>query len=197
MKPVCVAETEQLVLPFDYWETEKELEKETFVRKIENLRYYPDPKNEQEKLFNLQREYFMRGKDKQILSPIFLIITEIAKKLTVQTSKRYGFKCHATRLEEISVDAAAIVIEQMEKNNLMIKKSFLAYIRLQVLKTMFGQTQARKLEKYCRQNNINLFALSDIERQKVKEAFELSEKEKKKQYPEEDDEENLLRYIQQ
>lgn len=196
MKPVCIAEVEQLVLPFDYWETERELEKEIFVRKIENLRYYPDPKNEQEKLFNLQKEYFIRGKDKKCLAQMFLIICEIAKKITVQTSKRYGFKCHAIRLEEISVDSAAIIIEQMEKNDLMIKKSFLAYIRLQVLKTMFGQTQAQKLEKYCRQNNINLFALSDIERQKVKEAFELSEKEKKN-HTEEDDEENLLRSLQQ
>lgn len=184
MKPVCVV-VEQLLLPFEYWETEKQIVQDAYKCKIDDLRYYPDPKNEQEKLFNLQKEYYQQNKDKKILAMMFPLLIQIARKVCVQTSKSYGFKCSSLKLEEVSMDATTIIIEQIQKNELMIQKSFVSYIRLQVLKAMFGQTLAQKFEKYCRQNNINLFALSDTEKQKVKERFEKEMKEK-------GNEENLL-----
>lgn len=184
MKPCCVSETKQQVLPFDFWDKEKQLRQQRYKEQLEELPYYENPKNEQECLFNLQREYFLHDKDKNILSKIFVILFELSKKTCVQTSKKYGFKCSSIRLEEISLDASTIIIEQIQKNDLMIRKSFLAYIRLQVLKTMFSQTLAQKLEKYCRQNKINLFELSDIERQKVKETFEKEQEEEKEEMDE-------------
>lgn len=181
MNGCLISEKEQPVLPFDFWKKEKQIEEQMFEKQIEELPFYEAPKNEQEKLFNLQRKYYLQDKDNSVLSEIFLILFELAKKTCVQIGKQYGFKCTSMRLEEIGMDATTIIIEQIQRNNLMIRKSFLAYIRLQVLKIMFSQTLAQKLEKYCRVNKINIFELSETEKQKVKETFEKEQEEEKEE----------------
>ncbi|MBO5922390.1 MAG: hypothetical protein J6Q48_08410, partial [Bacteroidaceae bacterium] len=51
----------QQVLPFDFWEEEKNEEQ----KKIDQLPYYPEPVNDNQRLFNLQKEYY-KGREKAL-----------------------------------------------------------------------------------------------------------------------------------
>lgn len=168
-KPVNLYEQ---VLPFDFWEEEKNKERE----KINNLPYFSKPKDDQEKLFNLQKEYF-KGNE-SALNQIFMLLLKIAPRVVnieMNNSNRYFPQ---ETIDEMSLDSVSIFIKQIKENRLIIKTSFLAYLRLQVLKIMNNQTKAQKLEKYCIENNIQIFSLREEEKLAIKKLFEIEEREK-------------------
>ena len=158
----------QQVLPFDFWEEEKNEEQ----RKIDALPYFPEPVNDNQRLFNLQKEYY-KGREKA-LDEMFLKLMEIAPKI-INIEKNNGCKRRFTKqkMYEMALDATCLFIQQIKTNKLMIKTSFIAYLRLQVLKVMNKHTKGMDFEKYCVKNKINIFNLSELEKQKVKREFEL------------------------
>lgn len=158
----------QQVLPFDFWEEEKNEEQ----KKIDALPYYPEPVNDNQRLFNLQKEYY-KGREKA-LDEMFLKFMEIAPKI-INVEKNTGCKRKFTKskMNEMALDATCLFIQQIKTNKLMIKTSFIAYLRLQVLKVMNKHTKGMDFEKYCVKNKINIFMLSELEKQKVKKEFEL------------------------
>lgn len=160
---------QQQVLPFDFWK-EEEAEKKA---EIERLPYYPEPKNDNERLFNLQRDYYS-GNEK-VLTQMFAILNQVAPKLiniemNRKAQKRRYFPQEV--IDEMAMDAVCLFIKQIKKNNLVITRSFVSYLRLQVLKVMNTQTKAQKFEKYCRRHGINLFYLSEEEKAAIKLRFE-------------------------
>lgn len=160
------------VLPFDFWEKEVEQEHEKFCRQVKSLKTYENPKNENEKLFNLQKRYY-EG-DKSILGQMFILLQEVGAKLVnIEVHSRKNLRLSQERIDELALDSAALVIEQIQKNNLMISSSFVAYLRLQVLKVMFSQTKGEKFERFCIQNKINLFNLDEQKKAALKKKFEL------------------------
>ena len=70
------------------------------------------------------------------------------------------------------------MIEQILKNKLKIRTSFIAYIYLQVKKTMYSKTKAEKLEDYCIKNNVDFFMLSEDEKRSMKRNMETFKEEK-------------------
>ncbi len=158
----------QQVLPFDFWEEEKNEEQ----KQIDQLPYYPEPVNDNQRLFNLQKDYY-KGREKA-LDEMFLKFMEIAPKI-INIEKDNGCKRTFTKskINEMALDATCLFIQQIKKNRLIIKTSFIAYLRLQVLKVMNTHTKGMDFEKYCIKNKINLFELSELEKQKVKREFEL------------------------
>ena len=64
------------------------------------------------------------------------------------------------------------MIEQILKNKLKIKTNWIAYLYLQVKKTMYTRTKAGKLEDYCIKNNIDFFTLSEDEKRSMKRNIE-------------------------
>ena len=160
------------VLPFDFWENEKR-ERQSV---IDGLPYYPDPKNDQERLFNLQKEYY-KGSTKA-LDKIFVILLKIAPKLiTIELSRAKSKRYFSREVrEDIAMDAVVLFVDQIKKNELMISKSFLSYLRLQVLKAMNDQTLADRFEKYCIKNHIPIFSMTPEEKAAVKTRFEKEER---------------------
>ena len=158
----------QQVLPFDFWEEEKNEEQ----KRIDALPYFPEPENDNQRLFNLQKEYY-KGREKA-LDEMFLKLMEIAPRI-INIEKNNGAKrkFSKNKIYEMALDATCLFIQQIKTNKLMIRTSFIAYLRLQVLKVMNTHTKGMDFEKYCIKNKINLFFLSELEKQKVKREFEL------------------------
>lgn len=155
------------VLPFDFWEEEKAKERE----EIENLPSFENPENEQQQLFNLQKDYY-KGNDKA-LSQMFVLLMQIApKQVNIEMRSAKGKRRFSqNRIDEMALDAVGLFIEQIKKNRLIIKRSFVSYLRLQVRKVMNEQTMAQKFEKYCIKNHIQIFNLSAEEKKSVKNCF--------------------------
>lgn len=158
----------QQVLPFDFWEEEKNEEQKV----IDALPYFPEPENDNQRLFNLQKDFY-KGREKA-LDEMFLKFMEIAPKI-INIEKNNGCKRKFTQsqINEMAIDATCLFIQQIKKNKLIIKTSFIAYLRLQVLKVMNKHTKGMDFEKFCIKNKINLFVLSELEKQRVKREFEL------------------------
>ena len=159
----------QQVLPFDFWEEEK-AEKQA---RIHNLPYFEKPETDNQQLFNLQKEYY-EGRE-EALTEMFEILIKIAPKLVnkvMNTSKKKRVFTKQKK-EEMAMDAVCLFIQRIKKNELIIKESFVAYLYLQVNKVMNTRTKAQMLESFCKRNKINLFNLSEDEKDSVKMRFEL------------------------
>ena len=163
------SQLKQQVLPFDFWEDEKAEKQE----KIHNLPYFDNPETDNQRLFNLQKEYY-EGRE-EALTEMFELMIKIAPKLVNKvmgtSKKKRSFT--KQKKEEFAMDAVCLFIQQIKKNELIIEESFVAYLYLQVTKVMNTRTKAQKLESFCKRNKINLFNLSEEEKNAVKMRFEL------------------------
>ena len=143
------------------------------------LPYYPVPKNDNQRLFNLQHEYY--GGDKEALTQMFEIMQRIAPKLVNIESKNRHLLLPKQRMEELGEEAVMIFIECVLKKHLVIKKSFIAYLRLQVLRALFYQTKSAKFEKWAKENKIDVIHMDNYDAQWVKELFEKKIEEEQKE----------------
>ena len=169
---------EQMVLSFDFWEEERKATEEQKQALIDGLKTYENPKNDNQKLFNLQADLY-RNKNKKALGEMFLILNEIADKLVSKECREKKLWFPRQYKDEFALDAAAAMIEQFNKNELMIDKSFVTYLLLQVRKAMYNRTKARKLEEYSVTQNCNFMELSEDEKQDLKNNFEGGQNETK------------------
>ena len=159
-----------MVLPFEFWEEEKKEAEKRFKCLVDSLPYYARPQTDNERLFNLQKRYYTG--EKEVINEMFIILNKIAVKLVTKESRSRKLFLSSIRVEEFGLDASCEMIEQIKKNNLMIQSSFIAYLRLQVLKVLFSQTLAQKFEKFCLVNHFDLFRLSEEEKLTIKKKFE-------------------------
>ena len=147
--------------------------------KLQGMPYYPVPKNDNERLFNLQHDYY--NGDKEALSKMFLILKTIAPKLVNIESKSRHLLLPKQRMEELGEEAVMIFIECVLKKHLVIKKSFIAYLRLQVLRALFYQTKSAKFEKWLIDNKICITSIDSFDAQWEKELFERELEEERKE----------------
>ena len=139
--------------------------------KVINFKTFSDPKNGNEKLFNLQKKFF-ETKDEKLLGEMFMLMLSIAKKLVTIEAGKHKMKVGTQTVDDWATDASIYFIEQIKKNDLVIETSFVAYLRLQVLKAMFYTTKAEQFEKFCVKHHLNLFKLTEQEKQLWKADFE-------------------------
>lgn len=156
----------QYFLDFDFFEQEKQEEKE----EIDRLPFFEKTENDNQRLMNLQSEYY-HGKTEK-LDEIFLLLLGIARKIISKEVKEKKLIFSRDHKEELAIDSVSLLIEQILKNKMKIKTNWIAYLYLQVKKTMYTRTKAKKLEDYCVKNNIDFFALSEDEKRSVKRNFE-------------------------
>lgn len=145
----------------------------------QNLPYFSDPKTDNERLFNLQHDYY--AGDEKVLVEMFKLLQEIAPKIVNIETKKRRLSLSKQQMDDMGKEAVFIFVEQFLKNKLVVKTSFIAYLRLQVLRVVFYQTKNQKFEKWLKQKKINYFTLSDFDKEFYKAQFEkedLSEKEK-------------------
>nr|DAG58965.1 MAG TPA: hypothetical protein [Bacteriophage sp.] len=156
----------QYFLEFDFFEQEKQEEK----KEIDRLPFFEKTENDNQRLMNLQSEYY-HGKTEK-LDEMFLLLLGIARKIISKEVKEKKLIFYRDHKEELAIDSVSLVIEQILKNKLKIKTNWIAYLYLQVKKTMYTKTKAKKLEDYCVKNNIDFFALSEDEKRSVKRNLE-------------------------
>lgn len=156
----------QYFLEFDFFEQEKQEEK----KEIDRLPFFEKTENDNQRLMNLQSEYY-HGKTEK-LDEMFLLLLGIARKIISKEVKEKKLIFSRDHKEELAIDSVSLVIEQILKNKLKIKTNWIAYLYLQVKKTMYTKTKAKKLEDYCVKNNIDFFALSEDEKRSVKRNLE-------------------------
>lgn len=156
----------QYFLDFDFFEQEKQEEK----KEIDDLPFFEKPENDNQRLMNLQYEYYHGRTEK--LDKIFLLLLEIARKIISKEAKEKKLIFSRDHKEELAIDSVSLVIEQILKNKLKIRTSFMAYLYLQVKKTMYSKTKAEKLEDYCIKNNVDFFILSEDEKRSMKRIME-------------------------
>lgn len=156
----------QYFLDFDFFEQEKQEEK----KEIDSLPFFEKPENDSQRLMNLQYEYYHGRTEK--LDEMFLLLLEIARKIISKEAKEKKLIFSMDHKEELAEDSVSLVIEQILKNKLKIKASWIAYLYLQVKKTMYSRTKAERLEDYCIKNNIDFFTLSEDEKRSVKRNLE-------------------------
>ena len=137
---------------------------------MNNLPYFPIPKNDNERLFNLQYDYY--GGDKEALGKMFVIMEKIAPKLVNIESKSRQLDLPKQKMTEIADEAVMIFIESIMKKDLVIKKSFIAYLRLQVLRALFYFPKSAQFVKWLKEKNISFVGLSDYDKMYYKELFE-------------------------
>lgn len=163
----------QQVLPFEFWTKEEAEAKAKAESELDKMPYYPEPVTDNQRLFNLQREYY--GGRESALSDTFMLLNEIAPRLiNIEMNVKAKTKRYFTQdvIDEMAMDATCLFINQIKKNHLIIRTSFVAYLRLQVLKVMNNRTKAQRFEEFCRKNHVNIFYLSDDEKALFKLKFE-------------------------
>jgi len=138
---------------------------------VSKMPYYSNPSNDNERCFNLQIEYY-RDNSNKALYEMYQIFCKVARKLIAK--EMHEKKLYFTKVQciEYASDAAEMVIEQYFKNDLVIKTSFVAYLRLQVLKVMYSQNVGEQFERWCECNGYNLCILNEMEKEKLKRDFE-------------------------
>ena len=146
---------------------------------MNDLPYYPQPKNDNERLFNLQKAYY-EG-DKEALGKMFMIMEHIAPKIVNIESKSRQLNLPKVRMQELADEAVMIFIEAVMKNGLVIKKSFVAYLRLQVLRALFYFPKSMQFEKWLREKKITFVGLSEYDKMYYKELFEQELEEQRKE----------------
>lgn len=170
----CAGKWVQLTL-FDLPEEEPEYK----APEVGNLPYFENPRNDNEILFNLQHDYY-EG-DKTALSKMYGLLSDIAPKVVNIESKKRKLILTKLRMEEVGEEAVMIFVEGVLQKNLVIKKSFIAYLRLQVLRALFYQTKAQKFEKWMIEHNISIFGHDEFYNEWTKECFERELEEEKKE----------------
>ena len=177
-------EYDQPCLSFDFIieeEKAKQRKEAEYKEMLKGLPYFDKPKTDNERLFNLQFEYY-NGKPERI-NDIFIQLYTIAPKLVHKEATLRKIKLSQEIINDYASESVMFFISQIKKNNLIIKTSFIAYLRLQVLKSMFNATLAIKFERWCVQNHIDFIHLDTYAQQKLKKQFEekfgIKRKEKK------------------
>lgn len=169
---------DQYLLPFEFLELERERDERERKVRIQALRTFDNARDDNEKLFNLQKAFY-EG-DPAALQKMYLKLDRLAVKLVNKECNKNKIFFTEMNKRELATDAATLFIEQVLKNDLMIQDSFIAYLYLQVRKVLYHRTKSQMLEDYCRKHNINLFSLTDDEKQRVKKKVEKLTKEGEK-----------------
>lgn len=137
---------------FPMFEEELRGNEERRIAKIySNLPYFPTPKNDNEKLLNLQCEY-RKSKNKRALAKIQQIGFDVAMKF-IQTEAKKNKKVRHLDFEDKAEKAMNainyIIIAYANYPDFVIKKSFTAYLYLRVKQELYYHTKAEEIVKFC------------------------------------------------
>lgn len=135
----------QQVLPFDFWETEKQEAEKRQQEQTNSLPHFPDPKNDNEYLLECQWQY--RHGDQAALDRMY----KKSKTLGMKFINAIGQKNrHVSSLSYVAKkikaeDAATYMIEQyIKRQDFSIKKNFPGYLFLRIAHELYYR---RKVDK--------------------------------------------------
>lgn len=133
-----------------------------------------NPVTDNDRLFNLQFDYYNGNKDQDLLWKMFPILNKVAYRYVRKEKELKKFIMSDADMREKAEDAALKVIDKYRKSNYICEKSVTSLLYLQVLEVLYHMTMAQKFEKYCEENNLNLFAMDDGQKEMHRIKFEKS-----------------------
>lgn len=154
-------------------------------RQYENSRKklprFDTPRNDNERLLNLQYEYYTTGKNPHVLQQLFLQMRPVAYRMVSKICRGNKHLCmNSFDRWDAADDAVSLVIEQYKKNWLVVNSSLTAYVFLQVRKVLYGGNLATKFERWCVDKKIDCMHTSVEKLEEYKKQFERELKEQKK-----------------
>lgn len=135
----------QQVLPFDFWETEKEEAEKKLKEQTDALPYFPEPKNDNEFLLECQWEY--RHGDRKALVRMYQRARTLSLKfINAIAQKNRHVRALTWETKKIKAeDAATYMIEQyIKRADFAITKNFPGYLFLRVAHELY---YIRKVDK--------------------------------------------------
>lgn len=163
----------QYLIPFDFFEDEEKERQRKQEEKIASYKYLPryeNPDNDNQRLFNLQYDYY--NGSRKALDEIFIILNRIAPRLVNIEMHRHKLVLQQEAIDEAALESTMLFIEQIKTNELVIKTSFIAYLRLQVIKVLFDETNAERFAKWCLKNHIDIFSQDTETAEALKRTFQ-------------------------
>lgn len=112
-----------------YFEQQEKAKREQFYIEAE-LPYFENPKNDSEKLFNLQYKYLKEG-DKAARQELYLLSYKIMRRILWRRMKKGGLGwLDEERQDEIVADAFLYVFRRYERGKgYVVKKSFISVLK--------------------------------------------------------------------
>ena len=112
-----------------YFEQQEKAKREQFYSEAE-LPYFENPKNDSEKLFNLQYKYLKEG-DKAARQELYLLSYKIMRRILWRRMKKGGLGwLDEERQDEIVADAFLYVFRRYERGKgYVVKKSFISVLK--------------------------------------------------------------------
>lgn len=107
---------------------------------FDKLPAFENPKDDNEKLFNLQFRYRTKG-DKTALAEMYYICARVCKKL-LHKEINVVKKKHISITEKAHNCAEYIIEQFLSREDFVIKKSFIAYCYLRVQHELFYQSKS-------------------------------------------------------
>ena len=117
-------------------------------RTISVLPYYPNPQNDGQRLFNLQKEY--KDGNPQALSTMYKLLYEVAYK-TINNrcaTNQHIAALSADERQQKAHDAATYIIEQYcKRSTFVITGSITGYLYLRIQWELYGKDHQNKRDK--------------------------------------------------
>ena len=128
----------QLVLPFDFWEEEKEEEEKRIQNVADGLPHYENPANDNEYLLEAQWQ-FKHGDQSQLVKIYDRSRQLCLKFINMNSNKNKHIRgLNLNQKKDKAEDAATYIIEQyMKRPDFAINKNFPGYLYLRVLHELF------------------------------------------------------------
>lgn len=133
-----------------------------------------NPSTDNDRLFNIQLDYYEKDKDPDTLWKMFPILNKVAYRYIRKEKDFKKFVMDDADMREKAEDAALKIIDKYRKSNYICEKSVTGLLYLQVLEVLYHMTLAQRFEKYCEENNLNLFAMDDDQKEMHRVKFEKS-----------------------
>jgi hypothetical protein len=144
--------------------------------------HFDNPKNDNERLLNMQYEYCTNGRGNRHLQALYMQLRPVAYRLVCKECRRNSHLRYMSGFDkwDAADDSVSLMIEQYKKNGLVVMKSITAYLYLQVRKTLYGGNLATKFERWCVDKNIDCMHTSVEKLEECKKQFEMELKEQTK-----------------
>ena len=136
-----VAETEQLLLPFDFEKPKID---------VASIPHFDAPQDDNEQLLEYQYQYKINGK-RQALADMYRLGVEVCKKMISQkaTSNKHVKRLNADEREEKAIDATDYIIMRLiNRPHWYIKTSFTAYLYLRLLHELFYRRKVDEIVRF-------------------------------------------------
>ena len=109
-----------------------------------NLPYFPDPKDDNQKLLNYQHDWLLRN-DEEAKTKLWVLAEKVALRMIKAQEKRKGFRLDPDRRRDKAMDALVYVFRRY-RYGWYVTGAYLQAIKCGVIHALYYRTKADDLE---------------------------------------------------